>query len=598
MKSRTSNRERLRALAAITGLTAAVLATLTAPPAGAAPAIGSACPAAYPIDQLSIGQHVSGLTVSSGTTPDEFTGNVLGVVDGGIAPGIDMIIVQLSSPAIDNAGIWAGMSGSPVYADDGTLIGAVSYGLTYEASPVAGVTPAADMQALLGGGAASSTAKALADSRQVALPQRMQQRLVTDGLATQNQAQAGLTRLPLPLGVSGAVSINRLNKAESRLHGPSLLGQRDVLVYKTNAAPSAPADGDAIFEGSNLAASISDGDLTAAAIGTTTMVCDGQAVGFGHPFNFTGDSTMTMHGADAITVLKDDIGGSYKLANLTGATGEITGDHLAGITGPLDEFPDTALVESNVTDVSTGKTRTGDTDVSLPDYLPDVALFAEVNNQDVVIDRVGAGSSLVHFTVDGTAGGVPFTLVRTNRFASSFDISFESVFEMYEDLYKLINNKFSDVTIDSVRITTEMDKADRAFSVGKVERKAGTRWVTLNRGSLFKAKAGSTVTLRVTLNSRRNQFGTKVETVSVKVPDTRKKASFGDLSVGNLQFSSGRASSFDDLVTKLGAAPRNDQVRAQISLFSRRGSRHSAGAPKSVGDVVHGARSFQLFITH
>src|SRR3954454_7416981 len=60
------------------------------------------------------------------------------------------------------------MSGSPVYAEDGRLIGAVSYGLAFGPSPVAGVTLAADMQQLLGDVPAST----LKPSRRVDIPER------------------------------------------------------------------------------------------------------------------------------------------------------------------------------------------------------------------------------------------------------------------------------------------------------------------------------------------------------------------------------------------------------------------------------------------
>ena len=68
--------------------------------------------------------------------------------------GKDLLLFQLSSPVIDGtgglkpAGIWAGMSGSPVYSSDGALIGAVSYSLNYDNLPVAGVTPAEYMKTI------------------------------------------------------------------------------------------------------------------------------------------------------------------------------------------------------------------------------------------------------------------------------------------------------------------------------------------------------------------------------------------------------------------------------------------------------------------
>ena len=67
---------------------------------------------------------------------------MLGVLKDGVLPGIDMVMARLDSPTIQQVGgIWQGMSGSPVYAADGRLIGAVAYGFSFGASPVAGITP-------------------------------------------------------------------------------------------------------------------------------------------------------------------------------------------------------------------------------------------------------------------------------------------------------------------------------------------------------------------------------------------------------------------------------------------------------------------------
>ena len=100
------------------------------------------CTAPYPISDVTAGQAVHGLTVTQGTTPSPFTGDGLGVLKDGIIPGIDLVMVRLDSTEIQRVGgIWQGMSGSPVYAADGRLIGAVAYGFAAGPSPVAGVTP-------------------------------------------------------------------------------------------------------------------------------------------------------------------------------------------------------------------------------------------------------------------------------------------------------------------------------------------------------------------------------------------------------------------------------------------------------------------------
>ena len=94
-------------------------------------------PDAFPVADLAKGQPVDGLTVSSGNVPDVFAGEVLGVVDDGIAPDLDMIMVRPPPPRRSTA--WAGSgracSGSPGVRRDGRLIGAVAYGLAFGPSP-------------------------------------------------------------------------------------------------------------------------------------------------------------------------------------------------------------------------------------------------------------------------------------------------------------------------------------------------------------------------------------------------------------------------------------------------------------------------------
>src|SRR6185436_17561909 len=74
----------------------------------------------------------TGKTVSNGKTIDTFPVTILGVLDDGIGVDHDMIIAQVHDyPALNNdrvKGIWAGMSGSPVYFNN-KLVGAISYGL-------------------------------------------------------------------------------------------------------------------------------------------------------------------------------------------------------------------------------------------------------------------------------------------------------------------------------------------------------------------------------------------------------------------------------------------------------------------------------------
>ena len=68
---------------------------------------------------------------------------VLGTVGSGTPDG-EIVLVRLDHPRLEETGIIAGMSGSPVYLD-GELLGALAYGWAFASEPIGGVTPFARM---------------------------------------------------------------------------------------------------------------------------------------------------------------------------------------------------------------------------------------------------------------------------------------------------------------------------------------------------------------------------------------------------------------------------------------------------------------------
>src|SRR5262245_51372609 len=113
-----TTRHRLRRPSRRFGVLAVAVAAMTTGAVAAASGQAAAPPAhdphwaeAFPVDGRFRDMPVTGMTVSTGTDPDQFTGSVLGVLNDGIAPGIDMIMVRLTNDEINRVGgIWAGMS--------------------------------------------------------------------------------------------------------------------------------------------------------------------------------------------------------------------------------------------------------------------------------------------------------------------------------------------------------------------------------------------------------------------------------------------------------------------------------------------------------
>lgn len=558
-----SHRSRVtRAGIIATSLAAAATATLTATAPTASSAVDPACPESFPVEEVARDQAVTGLTVDSGMTPEGFTGTVLGTLEDGIAPGLDMIMVRLTSAEIDRVGgIWAGMSGSPVYAEDGRLIGAVAYGLA-GTTPVAGVTPAAAMRDLI-------RADDFPVADKVAVPRRMAARLVDGGVVTAREADGGMTRLPTPVAVSGLTGAGRLAKAQERL------GMEDTRFFRAGAAKAAPEvispEEAGIEPGGSLGSSLSYGDFSAVGIGTVTLVCGEDVVGFGHPMQWTGRSSMTMHGADTVYVQEDPAWVPFKVANPTAPVGTIEEDRLAGIAGATGAAPDTTEIESYAENSDTGSDRRGWTYASMPDLLPNLAALGIVANHTRVIDKAGAGGSLQTFTVTGTADGEPFTMTRANRVSSRWDIGYDSPSELYSVIGLLQNNGFSEVDVDSVTMEAVLDEDLRQLRIGMVELRRAGQWRRIGAGDPILGTPGGQLRMRVTLNPRSGAdegLATITRRLSVPVPATLRRGSAVEMSIGGGSEWVNRRSlapeSFEDLLAKLEARPRTDQVTAQL----------------------------------
>src|SRR5687767_8325270 len=93
-----------------------------------------------PLSEVREGMRGTARTVFRGTEPEEFNVEILGVVPGGIGPKQDLIVGRLSGGPADRTGVFAGMSGSPVYVG-GKLVGAISYSFPFSKEPICGITP-------------------------------------------------------------------------------------------------------------------------------------------------------------------------------------------------------------------------------------------------------------------------------------------------------------------------------------------------------------------------------------------------------------------------------------------------------------------------
>jgi hypothetical protein len=555
-------------------------------------AAASSCPAAFPVSSVRAGMTATGYTVSSGTTPKPFAVTVLGVLRDGIAPGIDLIVVKASSPAIRAAGgIWAGMSGSPIYARDGRLIGAVSYGLSFGPSRTAGVTPATAMYKLL----TMRTGPSFAMRQHVAVPRTLAQQLVSTGAASATTVSGGLAMLPTPVSVSG-LSSHRLPRVQRQLNRD---GAAPTLVYAGASTSGGRADTSKVRPGGNFAAAFSIGDVTFAGIGTTTAVCGTRVLAFGHPLLASGGSTVSMHLAQALYVQRDSLGGPYKVANVTGLIGKIGQDRLVGLRGWLGHAPRTAVIRSDVA-ASTGLARRGTTYVSYQPFVTDAASEHLLGNIDATLQKFDRGRSWLSFTVYGSLpNGSTWRLSRTTRVADEYDISFATAFELYRPLERVVFNPFTHVRINRILMVARAKDAYRAYAVGRVYAKTNGNYVRVSRSSVLHAQPGATISLRVHLRPYHSGGPARDVYLTLTVP-ADAAAGTGLLSVAGGDSARGfrtQPKTFRQLLRQIASRPRNDSVVADLTVRNTSGKRVTGEQRRVVDRVVSGGLTLRVVVS-
>ena len=569
----------------------ALVGALAITPANSAPTTD--CPTVMPVADVVAGMNGTGYTVSKGNTPQPFDAEILGVYPDAILPGRDLIMAEVHSTAIDKVGgVWFGMSGSPVYVTDGgteKLVGAVAFGFSFGPSHVIGLTAGEDMEKVLDYGAAAPAPRLPA---KVKLSTSMQRDVAEATSVAVSEVPGAIVQLKVPVSVSGAGGpggskiLQRMQKRLNR-HGAR------VRLFAGASAPAAaeatPAD---MVPGSNFAAALSYGDLTFAAVGTTTFQCDGMAMAFGHPFLFQGKAAFGANSANALTIYPDPVFSPFKLANVTGAVGTVDQDRFAGVRANFGAPPTTTPITSTTTARNTGRTQSGLTEVVATDdefVFPFLSSYHEFLQIIGTMDQDTGGSGEIEWTVRGTrADGSPWRLTRRNMVSTQFGVAYEAVHEFDHFMFKLSSQNFEDITFTGVDFTdVTVREAIRHYAVSKV-------LVSVDGGRFEKtrkvrAKPGSRIALRVTLNPYDENLSKKVVELAVRVPKDARRDGHIQVYGGSGHHTGivGGAASFDDLLEKMRTDIPNNNVGAALRIGRKVADKRNL----RLGTVVEGGSS-------
>ena len=302
-----------------------------------------------PLDQVRPGMKGYGMSVFQGSKPERFEVEVLGTLEGVPNPKQSLVIARLSGALVDRTGVFAGMSGSPVYID-GKLVGAVAYAFPFVKEPIAGITPIKYMidifeqgqkeeprssqhisfKTLIGQSASTSF-----DSLP-ALPSALLGAQAATGGALAPYVGQTIVPIATPVTFSGipqhvvdafAGDLRKIGiQPIAGVGGGSSLG------------PMVPANENTLAAGSSVSVQLVRGDFTIDAAGTVTYRDDGRIYAFGHPFLSSGATSWPMAESSIVTVVPN-LNNSFKLSAAGNLVGSINQDRATGVYGKLGDKP-------------------------------------------------------------------------------------------------------------------------------------------------------------------------------------------------------------------------------------------------------------------
>ena len=436
------------------------------------------------LDEIEIGMTGVGKTIVAGDTISEFAVEVLGVID---QPGdlSDFIAVRVSGEAIGRSGgISQGMSGSPIYVD-GKLIGALSRAATWskEFTPIGLVTPIEPMLAVLDAtvlSRAPSAPNPAAVLANVHLFQSISRPSAEAIAAAPNTVFSYPVSTPiLAQGLTGRAREILMNgfsprETEFRLIDTLLpsgvglntdgLSALDLsLLPIAGAAPAASIDPATLEPGSAVGVALATGDVTIGALGTLTYREGDALIGFGHRFIYNGPSRFPMTTVSIIDTMKA-YDASFKLGTLGPTIGTISQDRIAAIGGWIGDSLDGIDLSLAVTDLDSARSETSFVEVvDEPRLMPEILLATGFESVDTTLDRVGQGTVVVTYEIDGA--GMPSSLERRDTFFSATDIAVYPPLQLAGIVSALQYNEFQDPEIDDISVTMEFTEAIRGVYI-------------------------------------------------------------------------------------------------------------------------------------
>jgi len=462
-----------------------------------------------PVEELRPGMKGIARTVFSGSEPQEFGIEIIGVLPGFTGPRQSTIIARLSGSNVDKTGVFAGMSGSPVFIDD-RLVGAIAYSFPFAKEPICGITPIQQMIEMFEAGTPRLARQAhpisfaeLANGNwKPTLPKQAMGATpliapVAAGSPLAPFMGQQIQPIATPVVFSG-ITQESLSMFASELTRSGLLPVSGV-GGAAEITPLARYDEKTLTPGTSVSVQLVRGDYSIAASGTVTFRDGNRIYAFGHPFLSLGGADMPMTESSVVTVIPNAFN-SFKLAVPGQMVGTISQDRSTGIYGQLGRAPKMIPVKLNL-HTSRDRDEQFSFEVINDEFLTPLLLTITVFNSINARER-SLGQSTVSVRGSIAVEGQP--AINIERRFSSVNASLSAAGAVSSPIAELLTSGFDGVNIKGINLDVVATEANYN--------------ATLERISLDRAEVNSGETVEVQAYIRTDAGKQFVQRIPVQIP--------------------------------------------------------------------------------
>ena len=435
----------------------------------------------YPLSKVQRGQTGYGMTTFSGTTPERFTFEVVSVVRN-FLPKQDIILVRSTDPKVAVSGFWQGMSGSPLYLDD-KLLCAFSYGFRFNKIALGGCTPLEYMKkdgdtyrrntpvqasSKNGPKIVQPASASIQDWRR--LTPTMDAAAALDALGPARKSWLLSAPLPSPLPKPSPVDGNQTLTASVPLtvagFSAPAFAQVEQLFADTNVVPmraggtsNPKSDGSGptkFVMGGSIAVELIRGDMSAAAVGTVSLVEGEKVLAFGHPMFQSGETYAPVSTAYVHTVIPSAMS-AFVMGSPVNEIGSLVQDRQSAIMADTGLRSPTVPVDISITSGTGKHSETGTFHVELLNnkfFTPALTGAALMNAINYYLPDRDDVTAKVESTVR-IKGHEPITFV-DYMYANDGAASVMGGVRGLRVLVPLLLNPYAPVTIERVDIKVDL----------------------------------------------------------------------------------------------------------------------------------------------